>query len=89
MNKLIVLSKGMNGSTNYSILDSKGGKIVANKGLNIIAEEIKIRYPEISRKIVIASVAFEVDSVNEIDLSKLQPEAKYNLIKIIVEISSK
>jgi hypothetical protein len=81
-----VIGVGINGSTICSIIDSTGQKIITNKGIGIIAEEIYRTYPEIAEQIALKSESFDVDSINSIDISKLQPTAKHKLISKIVEI---
>ena len=50
-----IIGVGINGSASFSIFDSKRQPIVTKKGINIIAEEIQRRYPEIAKKIVQAA----------------------------------
>ena len=78
-----VVGAGVNGSAICSILSPEGQKIVTDKSVEIIAQEIKLRYPEIASKIKVASRSFDVDRVTEIDLIQLPPSIKDDLIKKI------
>ena len=82
---MIVFNKGINGDCTYSIYtDEERRPIFTNKGLEEFSKSIIRGYPDISNKIAkYFQESFAGNLPKEIDLSRLDPEAKANLIESI------
>jgi hypothetical protein len=92
MEKIVILwNGGMNGSALYSILNSKGQKIITNKPIDIIVLEIIRIYPQIAEEILMRSDSYDYD-MESINLSKVQPSVREEIVRLLKkakEVSSK
>ena len=78
MEEIEVIGSGYNGSRNFSIFENRQ-KVITNKPLHIIAEEMLRRYPKTVEEIKSAFEIFGVESMKDFNIKKLQPQEKYNL----------
>ena len=86
MEKIKVLwLSGLNGSATYSIFNGKGEKVITNKPIEIIVEEIKRIYPKIAEEIRIKSRSYDFDSIKSINLSTMQPSLRQKIVELIKE----
>lgn len=86
-NEMIVFSTGVNGDATYSILTKEGRKPVYTKmKLGDLVKSIVKNFPDLSGKISkYFREDFSGDFPKEIDLSKLDPSPRAELIESIAE----
>ena len=91
MKRIEVIGKGYNGSRSFYLFECSENRItvITDKPLSVIADEISRRYPDIVDKVVFASEIFEVDKVKEIDISKLQPQERSDIVLFLVKLQVK
>lgn len=87
---ITIVSRGIDGSTIYSVLNSRTGQIIIPfLGLNKFAEKIIKTYPELSKKIYrLCESGLSVGSIEKVEMPK-EPTAKGRLVEKISEEFSK
>lgn len=81
---ITIISRGIDGSTNYSVLNTKTGQIIIPfLGLNKFADKILEIYPELSKKIhKLCEMGLSVNSTEKVLMPK-EPTANGMLIEKI------
>ena len=84
-NEKIIFSSGINGSAVYSLFKMEGKQpIITKKPMEEISKEIIRIYPEVAKKISdFYRMDFSGDLPCEIDMSRLDPSSRFNLIQTI------
>ena len=69
---ITIVSKGIDGNTIYSVLNSKTNQVIIPfLGLNKFAEKIIQTYPELSKKIYkLCEVGLSINSINNVEMPK-------------------
>lgn len=84
MEKIIILGKGINGHTSYSIFrGEKAEPVVTNKPLTEISKEFARIYPEISLGLKKHFENFSEEIPKGIEISGLEPRARFDFIESV------
>jgi len=84
---IVVLGKGLNGSTNYyALTEIKRAEVIPELGLEKFTEELIKRYPEACLKISRSYESTVIgDLPKEINLSGLEPYAMASILETVNE----